>query len=68
MLFQKAEVIYVTVKLRAGRHRAIRPDVALIVYRPAFSCSLPKEVVLRKVRPSCPVFLTDFHPFQGQLS
>ena len=29
---------------------------------------LPNEAVLRKVRPSCPVFLTDFHPFQGQLS
>jgi len=30
MLFQKAEVIYVTVKLRAGRHRTIRPDVAKV--------------------------------------
>jgi len=34
----------------------------LIVYRPAFSCRLPNEAVLRKVRPSCPVLLTDFHP------
>lgn len=34
-----------------------------IVYRPAFSCRLPNEAVLRKVRPSCPVFLMDFHPW-----
>ena len=30
MLFQKAEVIFVTVKLRAGRHRAVCPDVAKV--------------------------------------